>query len=64
MYLESRKGAAGGVRDCVFEGNNASYGGGMYLNTGDRPGFVNRSVFRNNFAGESPTPVNRDLLFE
>lgn len=59
VYLESTTGAAGGVRDCVFEGNNASYGGALYLNTGDRQGYVNASVFRDNFAGKRSTPNDR-----
>ncbi|CAN0375549.1 unnamed protein product, partial [Scytosiphon promiscuus] len=40
--------------ECVFEGNTAEDGGALYLNTGPGVDSFNASVFRKNFARESP----------
>lgn len=39
---------------CVFEGNEAADGGGVYLYTGPGVDVFTASVFRNNFACELP----------
>lgn len=42
--------------ECVLEGNTAEDGGAVYLYTGPGVDSFNASVFRNNFACESPFP--------
>ncbi|CAN0510285.1 unnamed protein product, partial [Scytosiphon promiscuus] len=40
--------------ECVLEGNTAEDGGALYLHTGPGVDIFNASVFKNNFACESP----------
>lgn len=40
--------------ECVLEGNTAADGGAVYFYTGPGVDIFNASVFRNNFACESP----------
>lgn len=47
---------------CVFEGNAAEDGGALYLYTGPGLDIFTESVFRNNYARESPGPSGVCLM--
>lgn len=54
VYIRAVDGKQTIFRECVLEGNRAEEGGVMFLNTGPGTDILNDSVFRNNFACESP----------
>lgn len=65
VYIAGFDSAESEFISCVFEGNQASDGGAVYLYTGSGVDSFTASIFRNNFASESPrysrTPHTRHV---
>jgi len=54
VYILAEDSKETNFHECVLEGNTAEDGGAVYLNTGPGVDIFNDSVFRDNFASESP----------